>query len=62
MCLRLRFPRLLRLELEGWNAPSPSPSHEGRGSDWFAWSGALACVSLPLAEHCRIGADALVLV
>ena len=62
MCLRLRFPCLLRVGLEGWKAPAPSPSHGGRGSDWYARTTALACVGRPLPKHCRIGADAFVLV
>ena len=62
MCLCLRFPGLLRLGLEGWNAPSPSPSNGGRGNDLFVRTGVVFCVGLPLPKHCRIGADALVLV
>ena len=62
MCLRLRCPYLLRVGLEGWKTPSPSPSHGGRGSDWFARTSAVFCVGLPLPKHRRIGTDAFVLI
>ena len=47
---------------EGWIAPSPNPSHRGRGSDRFASTSALVCRGSLLPKHRRIGADAFALI